>query len=57
MGTEEEIRMLLEGVLLGMVIIWYVQTIVDSRKAKKNNEKLSNNIKKLNTDGTTKEEG
>ena len=57
MGTEKEIRMLLEGVLLGIVIIWYVQTILDSRKAKKNNEKLSNNIKKLNTDGTTKEEG
>lgn len=57
MGTEKEIRMLLEGVLLGMVLIWYAQTILDSRKAKKNNEKLINNIKKLNTDGTTKEEG
>ena len=47
MGTEKEIRMLLEGVLLGMVLIWYAQTILDSRKAKKNNEKLINNIKTL----------
>ena len=48
MGTEKEIRMLLEGIMLGMLIIWFIQVFIHDRDSKKRTKKLINNMNNLN---------
>jgi len=45
--TEQETRYLLEGILLGMLGVWYMQAYLESKRRKKEREKLIKNIEKL----------
>ena len=47
MLTEKETRMLLEGIMLGMLIIWLLPMYMRERRRKMRQEKFMNNLNKL----------
>ena len=55
--TLQEYRLLIEGMLLGALVLWCISGYIKGKNSKKEREILLNRMNKINTDETTNRKG